>query len=382
MKILLINTQPIPPTGHGAASVNRIYSYTKGLIKAGHDVCILSTGYGKNEWHEYEGVLVKHLAKNNSRNIINLLLLACRLIRLIPRVEKDCILLVTDNYFLTVLLGVYCRVKRIKIVLEVNEYPFILMSQSKLKKILAPLFINTAYKFLDGIIVISKPLMDFYSKKAGKNCKLIEIPMTVDATRFDNIENNTVSKYGNYIAYCGNMGGNKDGLANLIEAFSIVEKRGYPLKLLLIGGATNQEDYEKLQVLNVKLGNKNVIFYGKANRDEMPLLLKEAKILALARPSSLQASGGFPTKLGEYLATGNPVVITAVGDIPRYLHNGDNAFVVEPDDNSSFADALCYVWDHYEQAREIGKKGKLLTTTVFNGNYQATRIAKFLTSII
>ena len=53
--------------------------------------------------------------------------------------------------------------------------------------------------------------------------------------------------------------------------------------------------------------------------------------MALARPTNKQAEGGFPTKLGEYLATGNTVVVTNVGEIGEFLHDKVNAFVSDPD---------------------------------------------------
>ena len=67
----------------------------------------------------------------------------------------------------------------------------------------------------------------------------------------------------------------------------------------------------------------------------MPKYLCNAKLLALARPDSIQAQGGFPTKLGEYLATGRPVVVTKVGEIPDYLEDGVNAFL--SDINSGYS---------------------------------------------
>lgn len=178
------------------------------------------------------------------------------------------------------------------------------------------------------------------------------------------------------------MGGNKDGLHNLITIFSIVEQRGLPLSLLLIGGTNNKEEYDELISLNKRLGNKHVVFYGRAERDKMPSLLQGAMMLVLARPSSLQSTGGFPTKLGEYLCTGNPVVVTAVGDIPHYLKDKENAYVVRPDDNEAFADAICYVWEHREEARKVGKNGQELAMTVFNGEYQAKRIEQYLKKLI
>jgi glycosyltransferase involved in cell wall biosynthesis len=55
---------------------------------------------------------------------------------------------------------------------------------------------------------------------------------------------------------------------------------------------------------------------GEVPRDQIPAILQHASLLVLPRPESKQAQGGFPTKLGEYLATGNPVCSTRVGEIP------------------------------------------------------------------
>ena len=51
----------------------------------------------------------------------------------------------------------------------------------------------------------------------------------------------------------------------------------------------------------------------------------------MARPDSRQARGGFPTKLGEYLATGKPVCVTKVGEITVYLEDNVSAFLAEPE---------------------------------------------------
>ncbi|MBO5629987.1 MAG: glycosyltransferase [Aeriscardovia sp.] len=387
MDLIIVNTQPIPSSGVGAASVNRILSYTKGLIKDGNVVKILSTANGDNKnWGHFEGVPVLHLgnrSKGLPRRVVGYIVTTCRLLRALKKEKKDVVIFVTSNYFLTIILEIYCKVSNTRVVNERSEYPFILMTQNRLKRLFAPLYTNTAYKLLDGMIIMTQPLMTYYKKKAGKHCRFIEVPMTVDSQRFSSkAVGNVEQRFGNYIAYCGNMGGNKDGLPNLLKAFSIVEKRGIPLNLVLIGGAANQQEYDTLKSLNASLGNKHVVFFGKANRDEMPGLLHGATMLALARPSGLQSTGGFPTKLGEYLSTGNPVVVTAVGDIPQYLHDRENAYVVAPDDNEAFADAICYVWENKQQATLVGKKGQELASTVFNGDYQAKRIESFLHELI
>lgn len=80
-------------------------------------------------------------------------------------------------------------------------------------------------------------------------------------------------EYGDYIAYCGNMAGNKDGVLNLIDAFNMASPIIPDVKLLLIGGSSNQDDWEEIVKVVKDTGNGNIILYGKASRDEMPALL-------------------------------------------------------------------------------------------------------------
>ena len=84
----------------------------------------------------------------------------------------------------------------------------------------------------------------------------------------------------------------------------------------------------------------------------MPQILKNAAVLALDRPESLQAQCGFPTKLGEYLLTENPVVVTKVGDIPLFLKDGETALIAEE--------------RNPEEASKIGKAGALVAMREFN----------------
>lgn len=220
-------------------------------------------------------------------------------------------------------------------------------------------------------------LQDYLKQYVSKKCKLIVIPMTVDADRFENLPL-VDNSLGEYIAYCGDIGGNKDGVKNLITAFHYIEKDYPQLKLLLIGGTKDPNEKKVLEKYVNEINSKNICFYGQVGRDEIPLLLCNAKILALARPSGLQSTGGFPTKLGEYLATGKPTIVTKVGDIPLYLKDGVNAFLVEPDKNKAFAEKMKYILNNYSEALTIAQNGKKLVYNTFNYMVQAKRIEIFL----
>ena len=90
-----------------------------------------------------------------------------------------------------------------------------------------------------------------------------------------------------------------------------------------------------------------IIFTGRLNRNEV-------------------AKYGFPIKLGEYLSTGKPVIVTSVGDIPLFLKDGENAYISKPDDVASFANKLNDCLSDPFKASYIGKKGEKLVYREFN----------------
>jgi glycosyltransferase involved in cell wall biosynthesis len=113
----------------------------------------------------------------------------------------------------------------------------------------------------------------------------------------------------------------------------------------------------------------------------MPKYLCNAAVLALARPTSLQAQYGFPTKLGEYLATGRPVVVTDVGEIGKFLRDGENAYIVQPNNAEAFAAKLDYVLANYETAKRVGSKGKETAIVNFDCHTHGKRIVDFIRTL-
>ena len=85
----------------------------------------------------------------------------------------------------------------------------------------------------------------------------------------------------------------------------------------------------------------------------------------------------FSTKLGEYLMTSRPVIITAVGEATHSLQDGHTAYIIPPDDTDLLAKTIVDVLTHPTEAQKIGNAGKELAEKVFNTNYQARRIIQF-----
>jgi glycosyltransferase involved in cell wall biosynthesis len=107
----------------------------------------------------------------------------------------------------------------------------------------------------------------------------------------------------------------------------------------------------------------------------------QSSVLVLARPDNIQSKGGFPTKLGEYLATGRPVLITSVGDIPKYLSHGINGFLTKPGSAQAFAEQMTWILNNYAAAKNAGLEGKKLTMVDFDNVYQAKRVIEFVATL-
>ena len=226
---------------------------------------------------------------------------------------------------------------------------------------------------LDGLFVISTSLKSYFVKLGLDPSKIRIVNMTVDYNRFIGLKKNESAE--KYIAYCGTASNNKDGVDELIKAFSIVSQKHNDVKLYIIGQTPSIGDKAGNIKLIEDLGIKDkVVFTGIVGAGKMPQLLKDASVLALDRPDNLRAQNGFPTKLGEYLLTENPVVVTKVGDIPLFLKDKESALLADHRNPEEFASKVCWALENPDEASIIGKRGKEVAMREFNYLTEAQKI--------
>ena len=262
--------------------------------------------------------------------------------------------------------------KTIHVYQERTEHPLIVHPGHWPYKVSIKTYLRDCTK-LDGMFVISSPLQKFFEESGLKKGTVYVVNMIVDPRRFEGVRKSDKNK--KYIAYCGNASNNKDGVDQLIKAFALISPKYQDIYLYVIGKApdSNEENNNAHLAEELGVGDK-VIFTGMVKADDMPQLLTDADILALDRPDSLQAQNGFPTKLGEYLITGNPVVVTSVGDIPLFLKDGVSAMIAEPSNPEQFAAKLEWLLNNRDDACKIGEQGKRVALKFFNSDTEAKKI--------
>ena len=252
----------------------------------------------------------------------------------------------------------------IRVFHERNEHPEAVLTGSKVAKITLDKYLECCRK-VDGIFVITQSLKDYFIQQGVCESKVHVINMFVDGQKFEGVEPSEGSE--DYIAYCGAGYNQKDGVDTLIKSFAIFNKKYPKVKLYIIGPKEDCVDYYSNVELINQLGiSDSVVFTGVRPNSEIPQMLVNSKAVLLSRPKNQQTEYGFPNKLGEYLMSGVPAVVTRIGDIPSYLKDGENAMVAEPDNPEDFAEKLIWLFDHPKEAKIIGEKGKETAMKHFN----------------
>lgn len=228
-------------------------------------------------------------------------------------------------------------------------------------------------KFVDGMIVCSYALEKYYKQFCEK--PICRVPLVYEEG-FIRMNNDSIDNHT--IVYCGDMGGGKDGVDILINAYSVFCQAHPDYKLILIGGSSSPSVMESLEQLIKELNIEDkVIFTGWINRNDMPSYLENASLLVLARPANKQAEGGIPSKLAEYLSTGRPVLTTSVGDLPLFFNHSKELFFAEPGSVKDFSQKMISIIDDYENARKVGYNGAN-SVRRFDKNIQSKEVISFI----
>lgn len=180
-----------------------------------------------------------------------------------------------------------------------------------------------SYNKVDGVIAISRLLEKHY---LDENINTIRIPGIHEVERLPyNIERDISSSIS--FIFAGAIYGGKEMFEDFIVALSKID---YSYKLNIYGPKmdeveTGLTDNGKECLHRI---SKNVKFWGKIPQKEMAKVCSENDFGVFFRPDRRSSHAGFPTKLGEYLAGGTPVITNDTGDIATVLKDNENGFLV------------------------------------------------------
>lgn len=408
MKLIVLNKDN-PFAGQGAAN-NRLLGLLRGLNRQSVEVEILilqgyKTKHEKNDFSgagNIDGIKYYYISKRDNISIwqkrfseyiyyfIEPFFVNRKIESYLKQEARDTIIWLQNNALCYRLVRPSSKIYDYKIFVEMNEYPDVHKGNNSTKYIWQRIYSDrkTQYFYknvinrLDGFALMTEALISYFEDKLSKNTKVLHLPMTVEIDRFDLTKSyNQIREINSpYIGFVGSMNDAKDGVNILIEAFALISKDFPTYKLALFGFWA----YDSIKHLNriQELGLQDRVVYSKPiDTNRVVDLIMNAVVLVLPRPDSYQARGGFPTKLGEYLASSKPVIVTPVGEIPNYLTDNVNAFFVGQGSILSLSEKLRVVLSDLSRAKEIGRNGRIVAEKQFSVDFHAVKLYHFLQSI-
>ncbi len=233
-------------------------------------------------------------------------------------------------------------------------------------------------RLADAVLVISRRLQDQIEPLVGGRCPVRRLPICVNLDEIPFIDR----PFGSPVKMLyGGTFGDKDKVEVLLEAFETLCSRGRDLRLELTGRGSPERMEAVRQRVEAMACRDRIDWLGYLEAGEYSRRLGEFDILCMTRGSSAFAQAGFPFKLGEYLATGRPVVASRVSDVTEYLTDRQDAILIEPDNPASIVQAVEWLLDHPDLARQIGRAGRQTAERCFDTRRQAGTLVELLDSL-
>ena len=388
--IVIISESASFPWGMAASS--RVKLIAKGLIHKDYNVQYIGLRGAESEYStnkkrkgEVEGVKYKYPGIFTTRSkiwvfrriddILGKWLSVLYIIKLKLHHKIDLIILYTRKYKVVKYWSIIAKTINIKIILEICEWPITRNYSTNAK-----LFCNKAPAIVDGVLPISIFIENEINKISIRESRQIpsyKIPILIDPGKFQKKCDLNTTLTSSYILYSGSL--NYPIITNLIlDIMVLLKKEGYRNKLVFTGGG-NEEKYKK-HLLDAKMKKIDdlIEFTGYLEEDVFIEKLLKASLLLAPIPNDLQTEARFPTKLGFYLTSGNPVITNPFGEVKYYLEDNKNVLFISEFNAEQFKEKIIYALNHREKCQRIGKNGKDLALKEFDYKHAFNCLNDFL----
>jgi glycosyltransferase involved in cell wall biosynthesis len=253
------------------------------------------------------------------------------------------------------------RTARLPIVMELNERPWSLADdRGRLERMVTPLF------GVQGAVCISDLLLQWATsetRRTGTPWRLLLIPILVDVTE----QRESDYPSGDPSLVFAASADYRETIEFILDAMTHVWERHPGCRLQITGV---EPDSRRAGWLGARRRrgdlDSRVELLGHLPRPELLELYAQAHGLLIPLFDDVRSTARFPTKIGEYLASGRPIVSTAVGEMPRYFQDGVTAFMCSPGDPAGYGERIADLLSDPGLAAAVGHAGRELCRQTFD----------------
>lgn len=296
--------------------------------------------------------------------------------------------LIGFSFWTTLVISTIAGIHGKKIVVEVNEKPYTVggstFSEFKLwNRFWRSMTYWFLYPRIHGFVVISEALERLVSTHKSAGAKVIRIPV-LNHVRSDERDANSESAIP-FLLHAGALSEKKDGILTVLAAFAEAARRIAPRRVtfLLTSKVALPSLQRRIDAMTLAGGLQDrIIFTGHLSAEELERYMRNAACAIVHKPDNEQNRFNFPTKLGDYLSYGIPVIASRGGEMGRYLVDGKNCFLIDAGDVAAIAEKIVYILDHPQMARRVGLEGRRTVEDHFCYSRYSHKLESFFQSVI
>ena len=365
--LVILYSGPYPGLSAGA---KRIALYLQGLQEAGMNVKVVST------YHSSHGITGFYL-----NQILQPFIIFLAFVKKLSKAK--CLFVYGYSWETLFLIRVLSFLKSQKMVYEINEKPQAyytnkILENPLIKKINLMMLSRVVFPLMDGFVVISDNLKDYIKKYQRRNAMVIKVPILID-NNIPELQAKNISLPNHFLFHSGALSDRKDGIIGVFEAFAIANKKFMgQLHFYLTNKIAPKNVLDKIESI-IAQNNlaDNVHFLDHISENELLMYQNHCSMLILNKPDNEQSKYNFSTKLGEYLRLKKPVIYTPIGEMNKYLKDGENAFSVPVDRPDLLAEKILFILNNDSKVKQIGECGALLAKEEFDYHVQGERLKLF-----
>ena len=237
-------------------------------------------------------------------------------------------------------------------------------------------FDKFGFNLVDGVLPISETLTVILKKMApGK--PYLKIPVICDFSKF---EKNEFNKENINFLYCGTMA-YIEVIFFILKCFESMKVRENVFLYLIVGGGSEPEKESIRNYIKEMEKRDFVKIFSSLPYLKLVQMYMSATALLIPLRPTMQDEARFPHKIGEYLASGNPLITTNIGEVKYYFKDKENALVAEEYNVKAFVEKMEYVLNNPQQSADIGLRGKQFGKENFDCMVYGKLLSSFVISL-
>lgn len=243
--------------------------------------------------------------------------------------------------------------------------------------------IEKVYSMVSGIVGTSDEYRDRPLKNQSLDVPKVTVYVGNEVKEFDEGVKKYASEIGKeenefWVTYAGTIGTSYDIRTLVLTGEELIRRRKLNIKIKILGSGPLEKEMEQITEEHYC---KNVEFVGYMPYGKMAAYLAKSDIVVNSFVK--KAPQSIVTKIGDYLASGHPMINTCMSpEFRKKVERDGFGINIMPEDEEILADAIERLYEDEEMRKEMGKRAREIAEEQFDRRKSYKKIVELIQGLL